>query len=184
MVRVRYTYELLLLRIPCTKMIFHKKYQKLLYWFASVNSFQKICLWISKFYFGSQIMRKCSPHPTIMSRFYFNAQTSRGKSLLESWGTTFLPDWLTATLNLSLIYFKITWALPAILLEHMQKKSEINRTKIKGGCQSGRKVVTHNSKSYLPLVQKKKLWGFQWLHRVLWLWLLLKTNMEDFDELI
>ena len=28
---------------------------------------------------------------------------------------------------------------------------EINQTKIKGGCQSGRKVVTHNSKSDLPL---------------------------------
>ena len=34
----------------------------------------------------------------------------------------------------------------------MHKKFEINRTKIKGGCQSGRKVVTHNSKSDLPLV--------------------------------
>ena len=33
----------------------------------------------------------------------------------------------------------------------MQKKFEINRTKIKGGCQSGRKVVTHNSKSDLLL---------------------------------
>ena len=33
----------------------------------------------------------------------------------------------------------------------MQKKFEINRTKIKGGCQSGRKVVTHDSKSDLPL---------------------------------
>ena len=32
----------------------------------------------------------------------------------------------------------------------MHKKFEINRTKIKGGCQSGRKVVTHNSKSDLP----------------------------------
>ena len=33
-------------------------------------------------------------------------------------------------------------------------KFDINRTKIKGGCQSGRKVVTkiHNSKSDLPLV--------------------------------
>ena len=40
----------------------------------------------------------------------------------------------TATLNLCLIYFKITWAL-AILLEHMHKKFEINQTKIKGGCQ-------------------------------------------------
>ena len=42
----------------------------------------------------------------------------------------------------------------AILLEHMQKKFEINLTKIKGGCQSGRKVVTHNSKSDLPLDDK------------------------------
>ena len=33
----------------------------------------------------------------------------------------------------------------------MHKKFEINRTKIKGGCQSGRKVATHNSKSDLPL---------------------------------
>ena len=34
----------------------------------------------------------------------------------------------------------------------MHKKFEINQTKIKGGCQSGRTVVTHNSKSDLPLV--------------------------------
>ena len=34
----------------------------------------------------------------------------------------------------------------------MYKKFEINRTNIKGGCQSGRKVVTHNSKSNFPLV--------------------------------
>ena len=40
----------------------------------------------------------------------------------------------------------------AILLEHMHKKFEIIQTKIKGGCQSGRKVVNHNSKSDLPLV--------------------------------
>ena len=33
----------------------------------------------------------------------------------------------------------------------MHKKFEINWTKIKGGCQSGRKVVTYNSKSDLPL---------------------------------
>ena len=33
----------------------------------------------------------------------------------------------------------------------MHKKFEINRTKIKGGFQSRRKVVTHNSKSDLPL---------------------------------
>ena len=39
----------------------------------------------------------------------------------------------------------------------------INQTKIKGGCQSGRKVVPHDSKSNLLLaetkfVSKKKLW--------------------------
>ena len=33
----------------------------------------------------------------------------------------------------------------------MHKKFEINQTKIKGSCQSGRKVVTHDSKSDLPL---------------------------------
>ena len=58
---------------------------------------------------------------------------------------------LTATLNLCLIYFKITCE-PSILLEHMHKQFEINITKIKGGCRSGRKVVNHNSKSDLPLV--------------------------------
>ena len=47
-------------------------------------------------------------------------------------------------------YFKITWAL-AIQLEHMHKKFEIKRIKIKGGCESWRKVVTHNSKNDLPL---------------------------------
>ena len=57
---------------------------------------------------------------------------------------------LTDTLNLCLIYFKITWTL-AKLLEHKHKKFDINQTKIKGSCQSGRKVVTHNSKSDLPL---------------------------------
>ena len=68
-------------------------------------------------------------------------------------------SWLTATLNLCLIYFKITWTL-AILLEHMHKKFEINQTKIKGGCQSGRKVVTHNSKSDLPLALRLSLSSF------------------------
>ena len=35
----------------------------------------------------------------------------------------------------------------------MHKKFEINQTKIKDGCKSGRKVVTHNSKSDLPLIE-------------------------------
>ena len=33
----------------------------------------------------------------------------------------------------------------------MHKRFEIDRAKIKGGCQSGRKVVPHDSKSDLPL---------------------------------
>ena len=33
----------------------------------------------------------------------------------------------------------------------MNKKFEMNRREIKGGCQSGRKVAPHNSKSDLPL---------------------------------
>ena len=35
---------------------------------------------------------------------------------------------------------------------HMNKKFEINQTKIKGGCQLGSKMVCHDSKSDLPLV--------------------------------
>ena len=35
----------------------------------------------------------------------------------------------------------------------MHKKFENNQTKIKGGCRSGGKVVSHNSKSDLPLVR-------------------------------
>ena len=57
---------------------------------------------------------------------------------------------MSSTLSTKCHFWKNTWAL-AILLEHMQKKFEINQTKIKGGCHSGRKVVTHNSKSDLPL---------------------------------
>ena len=37
---------------------------------------------------------------------------------------------------------------------HMHKKFEINQTKIKGGCQSGRKVVTRDSQSDLSLDTK------------------------------
>ena len=42
------------------------------------------------------------------------------------------------------------------LLEHMYKEFEINRTMVKGGCQSGRKVVPHDSKSDLPLKAKHR----------------------------
>ena len=37
----------------------------------------------------------------------------------------------------------------------MHKKFEINRTKIKCGCQLGRKAVPHDSKSDLPLYCKQ-----------------------------
>ena len=37
----------------------------------------------------------------------------------------------------------------------MLTKVQINWTKIKGGCQSGRKVVPHGSKSDLPLVVRR-----------------------------
>ena len=50
----------------------------------------------------------------------------------------------------------------------MHKKFEIDQAKIKGGCQSGRKVITHNSKSDLPLVrthfvklERQKDWPFE-----------------------
>ena len=66
-------------------------------------------------------------------------------------------SWLTATLNLCLIYFKITWAL-AILLEYMHKSFEKKRTKIKGGCQLGRNLVTHNCESDLPLAVMQSPW--------------------------
>ena len=39
----------------------------------------------------------------------------------------------------------------------MQKKFEINRTKIKGGCQSGGKVVTYISKIDLSLITSLKV---------------------------
>ena len=39
----------------------------------------------------------------------------------------------------------------------MHKKFEINWTKIKGGCQSGRKVIPHNSRSDLPLTDIKSV---------------------------
>ena len=53
------------------------------------------------------------------------------------------PSQLTSTHDFFLIYS-----------QDMHKKFEINHTKIKSSCQSGRKKVTHNSKSDLPLILK------------------------------
>ena len=41
----------------------------------------------------------------------------------------------------------------------MHKKFEINRTKIKVGCQSEGKVVPHNSKSDMPLAGERRAVG-------------------------
>ena len=58
---------------------------------------------------------------------------------------------LTASLNLYPIYLKL---LVHVLSQCGQCSCdfEVNQTKIKDGCQSERKVVTHDSKSDLPLV--------------------------------
>ena len=78
----------------------------------------------------------------------------------------------TASLpNIYLIYFKMIWVL-AILIEHMQKKFEINWTKIKGGCQSGSKVVPHDFMSDLPLVHAIKQC------MILWYWLPMSINFS------
>ena len=61
-------------------------------------------------------------------------------------------------LNLCPIYIKIRLVL-ASSPENMDKKFEVNQTKIRG--QSGRKEVTHNSKSGLPLMGNIKLENFQ-----------------------
>ena len=55
----------------------------------------------------------------------------------------------------------------AILLKYMHKKFEINQTKIKGGCQSGGKVVPHDSKSELrhSYSMLYVAWKFVWLSR-------------------
>ena len=47
-------------------------------------------------------------------------------------------------------FLKFIWAL-ATLSEHRHKKFEVNWTKIKGGCQSERKVSQLNSYSKMPL---------------------------------
>ena len=86
----------------------------------------------------------------IRMSFSIAATNARGKSLLELWVTTFLPSdsQLLSLFDLLQNHMNTSHTIRA----HMHKKFEINRTKIKGGCQSGRQVVTHNSKSDLPLV--------------------------------
>ena len=76
---------------------------------------------------------------------------ARGKSLLESWRTTFLSDWQPP---LIFVWFtsKSHDTNNSHAIRSHTKKFEINRTNIKGSFQSVRKVVPHDSRSDLPLV--------------------------------
>ena len=81
------------------------------------------------------------------------SQMTRGKFLLIV-GYHFCSG-LTATLNLCSIYLKL---FVHVLKQYGQCSCnfEINQTKIKGGCQSGRKMVPHDSKSNLSLTLLKQ----------------------------
>ena len=61
-----------------------------------------------------------------------------------------LSSQLTATINLCPIYLKrLVHVL--LLYDKCSYDFKVNQIKIKGGCQLGSKMVTHNSKSDLPL---------------------------------
>ena len=90
-------------------------------------------------------------HPSFLARAQVNSYIIRGKSLLESWGTTFLPN-LRPPLIFVLFISKSHQHQPyyqSTCARSLRSIGQILRDK--GSCQSGRKVVTHNSKSDLPL---------------------------------
>ena len=72
--------------------------------------------------------------------------------------TTLLSSFLVHISTLGLFRWIYPKTAIVILLEHIHKKFEKKWTKIKGCCQLGRKVVTHNSKSDLPLDCQSKNW--------------------------
>ena len=74
---------------------------------------------------------------------YFFA--ARGKLLLKFRVTTFLPDWEPPLIFVRLISNFLC------MCSNSDFDFEVNQTKIKGGCQSWRKVVPHKAKSDLPL---------------------------------
>ena len=78
---------------------------------------------------------------------------TRGKSLLELWVTTFIPDWQQPLIFVRFISNFLCMCSNSMASAHVTY-CEGNQTNIKGGCQSGRKVVPHDheSKSDLPLV--------------------------------
>ena len=100
-------------------------------------------------WFWYSMLHKCNIIPTdSFYKFYFKAS---GKSLLESWVTTFLPNWQP-----SLIF---VWFTSKSHEHYPHYKSTCKRSlrliwqrlRVDVACYSGRKVVTHNSKSDLPL---------------------------------
>ena len=99
------------------------------------------------------ISHNFSHQPTNKSWKYF--VLLRCKSLYELWVTTFLPE---RQQPLIFVWFTSN----QMSTSHMNRAHAqfyINRTKMKGGCRSGRKVVTHNSTSDLPL---GTVWIIQW----------------------
>ena len=76
---------------------------------------------------------------------------TKGKSLLELWNTIFHPDWQP---TLIFVWFILNFLCMCSIGWLLLMCFEVNQTKIKGGCQSRRKVVPHDSKSNLPLIQK------------------------------
>ena len=95
--------------------------------------------------------RKCYLSPNYFVYLIPSTKPTRGKSLLELWAMYHFSSQLTATLDLCSINLKL---LVHVLYQCRQCSCyfEVNQTKIKGGCKSGRKVVPHDSKSDLPLV--------------------------------
>ena len=105
----------------------------------------------------------------------YEIHVTRGKSLLESWGTTFLPDLQLPLIFVWIISNFLCMCSNSMASAHVVLKY-INQTKIKGGFQSGKKVVPHDSKSGdLPLIlcrfkfivklSKLPLWC---CHRCIW----------------
>ena len=84
---------------------------------------------------------------SIIPNFYY---ATRGKSLLESWVTTFLPDWQLPLMFIRFISNFLCMCSNSVASAHVILKY-LHQTKIKGCCQSRRKDVPHDSKSDLPL---------------------------------
>ena len=65
---------------------------------------------------------------------------TRSKSLLKLWVTTFLPDWQPPLIFVQFISNFLC------MCNNSMASAHVNQTNIKGGCQSGRKVIPYDSK--------------------------------------